>query len=224
MEGAEGIRTFEDQVDSGGSSLTEIVEMTLAAAQPQAGLSWLDIGCGTGDLLRLLRDRTSPSRLMGLDPIDWLAPDLRDDVEFHTVAAEDATGLPVSDRVMLVEVIEHLEAPWSALRAAARLVAPGGRIVVSTPNIATLRNRLELAVRGNLTSFRPGYDPHISPALPHVTARIMSEEGLRPEPPRYAGADVIPLAKGRTWPEPLRARYPLLGSVSVCIAASRPAS
>jgi 2-polyprenyl-3-methyl-5-hydroxy-6-metoxy-1,4-benzoquinol methylase len=217
------VRTFSDQVDSAGASMEEIVELALAASQPSPGLRWLDIGCGRGDLLRRVRDEWAPAQLSGIDPIDWLAPDLRGDVDFHTVAAEDADELPVADRVLLVEVIEHLEAPWSALRAAARLVAPGGRLVVSTPNLRTLRNRLELAVRGNLTSFRPDYEPHLSPALAHVIARIVAEEGLRGEPPRYAGADVIPLAKGRVWPEQVRRRYPLLTSVSVLVAAERPA-
>ena len=124
--------------------------------------------------------------------------------------------------MLLIEVIEHLRRPWSALRQAARLVAPGGRIVVSTPNLARLRNRLELAVRGQFTSFRPDNQPHISPALPHVIARILADEGLVPEPPRFAGDDVISLTKGRVWPESVRQRYPTLLSVSVIIAAERP--
>ena len=102
------------------------------------------------------------------------------------------------------------------------LLAPGGRIVLSTPNLATLRHRLELGVRGKLTGFRPGYAPHLSPALPHVTRRILEEEGLRVEAPVYAEADVVPMSGGRAWPERLRRRYPRLGSVSVIIAASRP--
>ncbi len=199
------------------------MDAALAAACPEPGLSWLDIGCGRGDLLRRLRDEWQPASLGGIDPIDWLDDDLKDDVEFHTLAAESAGALAAADRVLLIEVIEHLEAPWSALRTAARLVAPGGRLVVSTPNIATLRNRLELGVRGNLTSFRPGYDPHISPALPHVTRRILSEEGLMLEAPVFAGADVISLTGGRVWPESLRARFPELTSVSVLIAARRAA-
>jgi SAM-dependent methyltransferase len=215
-------RTFSDQLDSGGSSTDAILECALDAAHPQPGLSWLDIGCGRGNLLRLIRDRWEPSELHGLDPIDWLAEDLREDVRFHTVAAEQAHDLPRVDRVLLVEVIEHLEAPWSTLRSAARLLAPGGRIVVSTPNLATLRNRLELGLRGNLTSFRPDYQPHISPALPHVISRILTEEGCAVEPPRYAGADVISLSKGRSWPETVRRRRPRLTSVSVAIAASLP--
>jgi SAM-dependent methyltransferase len=218
------VRTYADQVDSAGASMDAIIEAAIDAAQPRPELRWLDIGCGRGDLLRVIRDRWEPAALSGVDPIDWLDADLRDDVEFRAIAAEEAGELAPADRIMLVEVIEHLEAPWSALRQAARLLAPGGRIVVTTPNLATLRHRLELGARGRLTSFRPGYDPHISPALPHVTMRILGEEGLSVEPPRFAGADVISLSKGRLWPERLRARYPELTSVSVIVSASRAAS
>jgi 2-polyprenyl-3-methyl-5-hydroxy-6-metoxy-1,4-benzoquinol methylase len=203
--------------------MDEIVEATLDTVHPEAGLRWLDIGCGRGDLLRRIRDEWEPAELCGIDAIDWLDDDLRSDVSFHAVAAEQADDLPLADRVLLVEVIEHLEAPWSALRKAAKLVAPGGWIVVSTPNLATLRNRLELAVRGHHTPFRPGYQPHISPALPHVTARILSEEGLTVQAPSFAGVDVISLTKGRVWPASVQRRYPALTSVSIVITAQRAA-
>jgi 2-polyprenyl-3-methyl-5-hydroxy-6-metoxy-1,4-benzoquinol methylase len=206
---------------SAGASMEAIVQAALDSARPQRGLRWLDIGCGRGDLLRRVRDEWQPESLSGIDPIDWLDDDLAPDVDFRKIAVEDVEELPVADRVLLIEVIEHLEAPWSTLRKAARLVAPGGRLVVSSPNIATLRNRLELALRGNLTSFRPDYEPHISPALPHVTRRILTEEGLTVEEPRYAGADVISLTKGRVWPEMIRARLPALTSVSLVIAGRR---
>ncbi len=218
------MEAYTDQLASAGVSTDEIVDAALDAAQPRPGLSWLDVGCGRGDLLRRIRDEWQPATLAGIDAIEWLADDLRDDVTFHAIAAEHADGLPAADRVMMVEVIEHLEAPWSALRKAARLVAPGGRMVVTTPNLRTLRNRMELALRGHLTSFRPDHEPHISPALPHVTTRILAEEGLLVEPPRYAGADVISFTKGRVWPGSLRTRYPALGSVSVVLAASRRSS
>jgi SAM-dependent methyltransferase len=209
------------QEDSGGGSNREILTQALRSAEPQPGLSWLDIGCGTGELLRMIRERWQPRSLAGVDPLPWLAPDLAE-VEFHQIAAEQIDALAVADRVMLIETIEHLEAPWTVLRAAARLVAPGGRIVVSTPNIRTLRNRLELSVRGQLTSFRPGYEPHLTPSLPHVTARILTAEGLVVEPLGYAGADVLPGTGGRCWPEQLRARWPVLLSISVFVSASRP--
>ncbi|MGA2319679.1 MAG: methyltransferase domain-containing protein [Solirubrobacteraceae bacterium] len=212
---------YEGQEASGGTSLEAIIDATLSASEPRPGLRWLDIGCGTGDLLRRVRDRWQPESLTGVDPIAWLAEDLRDDVLFHQTPAEELE-LPLADRVMMVETIEHLEAPWSALRKAARLVAPGGAIVVSTPNLSTLRHRLDLSLRGRLTSFRADNEPHLSPALPHVTSRVLAGEGLTVDAPLYAAADVIPLTKGRVWGERLRRRYPQLLSVSVIVCASRP--
>jgi SAM-dependent methyltransferase len=210
------------QLASGGASNEEIILAALAAARPERGLRWLDVGCGRGDLLRRVRDDWAPSGLRGIDSLDWLDDDLRPDVDFQVRPADDLAAMPPADRVLLVEVIEHLEAPWSALRAAAAALAPGGWLVLSTPNLATLRHRLELATKGTLTSFRPGYDPHLSPALPHVSARILAEEGLVVEAPGYAGADVISFSKGRIWPQALRRRYPRLGSASVILAAHRP--
>jgi SAM-dependent methyltransferase len=36
--------------------MEEIVAGAIAAARPEPGLRWLDIGCGRGDLLRRIRD------------------------------------------------------------------------------------------------------------------------------------------------------------------------
>jgi ubiquinone/menaquinone biosynthesis C-methylase UbiE len=36
------------QIQSGGNSTAEIHDAALAAAKPERGLSWLDIGCGRG--------------------------------------------------------------------------------------------------------------------------------------------------------------------------------
>ena len=124
---------------------------------------------------------------------------------------------------MLVEVIEHLQAPWSTLREAAkpglsrrldRCLDPERRDAALPPGARRARKA---------TPFRVDNLPHISPALPHVTIRVLGEEGLACEPTAFAGADVIPITGGRTWPEPIRARAPRLLSVSAIVAAQRPA-
>src|SRR4051812_32305573 len=128
------------QQRSCGDSSPEIHRAALAAAEPRAGLSWLDIGCGTGDLIRLVLRSFRPRHLAGGDVIDWLEVDLPRQVELVLGPAETVLAEPrrLADRVLLVETLEHLDAPWSVLRAAAQCVAPGGRIVVTTPNIASL--------------------------------------------------------------------------------------
>lgn len=193
----------------------------MAAASPRTGLSWLDIGCGTGSTLRLIRDRWQPSRLSGVDIIDWLDADLRESVDLHLGPAEGLVdAIEPVDRVLLVETLEHLEAPWRVLRAAAQLVKPGGALVATTPNVSSLRHRLELAARGQLTAFRPDNEPHLQPVLPHVTRRILREEGFDPAQPRYAERDIVPKL-GLQWPAALQARRPDLLSLSVVVSATR---
>jgi SAM-dependent methyltransferase len=212
------------QLQSAGGSCPEIHHAALAGAAPGPNLTWLDVGCGSGSLLRMIRDRHEPARLTGVDVIDWLDNDLKGEVELVLGEAErvlSADGEKV-DRIIMVETLEHLEAPWSALRAAARRLAPGGRMVVTTPNLASLRHRMELLARGQLTSFRPDNLPHLTPVLPHVVSRILGDEGIFSGRPSYAGRDVIPFLGGRRWPAASSGRLGRLTSVSVLIPADRP--
>jgi SAM-dependent methyltransferase len=207
---------------SRGLSGGDIQRRALAAAEPENGLEWLDIGCGTGELLRVVRQAHAPGRLVATDIISWLAEDLADDVEMIVGPAETVLpGMDPVDRVLMVEVLEHLESPWTVLRIAAQLVRPGGRLVISTPNVASLRHRLELAARGQLTSFRPDNTPHLTPVLPHVVAHILVEEGLQVNN-GYCGIDLIPLTGGRRWGGALRRLAPNLTHRSILITADRP--
>lgn len=208
---------------SGGNSSPAIHAAALDAADPRPGLSWVDIGIGTGDVAREIVGRWSPSRLTGVDAIDWLEADLRPDVDLHV--GDALTVLPTlepADRVILVETLEHLDAPWSTLRLAAALVKPGGRLVISTPSVVTLRHRIELALRGRLTSFRPDAPQHMSPALPHITESVLRAEGLEEVRHVHAGGDIVPLSGGRRWPAWLAERSPALFHISVVTSAARP--
>jgi SAM-dependent methyltransferase len=209
------------QFASAGDSSPDIHATVAERARPERALRWLDIGCGTGSVLRKIRDQYEPSHLIGVDVIDWLENDLRSDVELLVGPAETSlSGLEPVDRVLMIEVLEHLEAPWAVLRSAARRLAPGGRLVLSTPNVMSLRHRIELLVRGQLTSFRPNNIPHLTPALPHVIGRILCMEGLRIGY-EYAGADIVPLTSGRRWPVSIQRRAPHLVSVSLVVTADR---
>jgi SAM-dependent methyltransferase len=96
----------------------------------------LDLGCGSGYGTAELAD--SLPRIVGLDRIppdqasqrtniDWVRADLR--------------GNPlVSDSFDLIisfQVIEHLEDPKIYLESIARLLAPGGTAMITTPNLLT---------------------------------------------------------------------------------------
>jgi precorrin-6B methylase 2 len=46
-----------EQIASAGSSEEEILEAALSVTRPAPHLTWLDIGCGTGGLLRKIKQR-----------------------------------------------------------------------------------------------------------------------------------------------------------------------
>jgi 2-polyprenyl-3-methyl-5-hydroxy-6-metoxy-1,4-benzoquinol methylase len=209
------------QLATQGVSGRDIQMAALRASTPKSGLDWIDIGCGTGDLLRAVRDRSAPRTLVGTDIIDWLTEDLRDDVDLVTGPAElVANRLGSADRVLMIEVLEHLESPWTTLRAAARLVRPGGRLVVTTPNIGSLRHRIELPIRGQLTSFRPDNLAHLTPVLPHTVRHLLRAEGLAVSS-AYVGADLLPAGRGRRWPHSMRGISPSLTHRSVLFVGTR---
>src|SRR3954466_6107859 len=81
-------------------SSDEIHRAALAAAEPMRGLTWLDIGCGRGDLLREIEAAYQPAALTGTDVIGWLPPDLAARVNFVEGPAEDVLGvMEPQDRV-----------------------------------------------------------------------------------------------------------------------------
>jgi 2-polyprenyl-3-methyl-5-hydroxy-6-metoxy-1,4-benzoquinol methylase len=100
----------------------------------------LDYGCGDGALLSVLhrRSRGRSYELHGFDP-NALAVELAGAaLASHGVKAtihSSLKSLPDAyfDRVLCTEVIEHASAPGDLLLEVARVLKPGGRLVVTTP-------------------------------------------------------------------------------------------
>jgi len=115
----------------------------------------LDVGSGTGELLRLVGARC-PFRSFGCDYTDKLVsvPGIRiDTVDLNH------QPLPYSDNrfalVTCIETIEHLENYRETIREIFRVLQPGGVAVFSTPNILNLRSRLRYLSPGFYNLFGP---------------------------------------------------------------------
>lgn len=71
---------------------------------------------------------------------------LRDVVGVEAInSADPATalgGLPPSDAIVLWHVIEHVPDPWAVVEAAAANLAPGGALVLATPNPDSVQYRV----------------------------------------------------------------------------------
>jgi len=108
----------------------------LGLARETGGRRLLDLGCGTGygtaELARALPgvfglDRVPPDTASRGSGARWVRADLR--------------GIPLAsdsfDVIVSFQVIEHLEDPSVYLEAIARLLAPAGRALITTPNLLT---------------------------------------------------------------------------------------
>jgi len=111
--------------------------MSLAAVE--TGGRVLELGCGAGGFLSACAERRRPSLIVGLD-VNRAATTLACRLApAAVVALADAVRLPFGDgtfhAVVAQHLIEHFERPDEVLREWSRVLAPGGRIAVATPNV-----------------------------------------------------------------------------------------
>ena len=59
------------------------------------------------------------------------------------------------DYVFSIEGIEHFESPWTFTKELCRVLKPGGRLFLSTPNTFSVDARLKYLVSGYFPRFRP---------------------------------------------------------------------
>ena len=80
--------------------------------------------------------------------------------------------------VSAIEIIEHLDSPRNFLHNVRALIAHGGFLLLTTPNVAHWLGRVRFLMSGELRQFRRGdydYQRHISP-ITDVQMRLMFEE------------------------------------------------
>lgn len=105
----------------------------------------LDVGCSTGFLGRLLANQGH--LLVGIETDREAAAIATPFYEsMHITSVENFTSSPGTQFEVIVmgDVLEHVIDPASVLRRLVSLVAPGGRILLSVPNVAFVGVRLAL--------------------------------------------------------------------------------
>jgi ubiquinone/menaquinone biosynthesis C-methylase UbiE len=165
----------------------EIVFDELLAAENLAGLSVLDVGCGTGWFSA--RASARGARVTSLDIGIRLLALTRSRCTTRPVAG-DACALPFGtasfDVVISSECIEHTLDPAGAVREIHRVTRPGGLLLVTTPN----RVWHFAATFGTWIGLRPyeGYEHWLAwgdmrRVLGELRARVVEMRGFHLVPP-----------------------------------------
>jgi 2-polyprenyl-3-methyl-5-hydroxy-6-metoxy-1,4-benzoquinol methylase len=112
----------------------------------------LDIGCGPG-LTGAALMNLGAAEVWGIERDAALAEEARSRVtrvEQIDLEKDPTEGLPLGffNAILYADVLEHLVDPWRVLAQQRELLAPGGSILLSIPNVRNLRVMLPLIVQG----------------------------------------------------------------------------
>jgi 2-polyprenyl-3-methyl-5-hydroxy-6-metoxy-1,4-benzoquinol methylase len=143
------------------------LNVLISALRDLTGARGIDVGAGFGFLPVLLQRRGVHAIAADLDPTlcRFAAAHGVDVRQYRIGVGNSAPAGSPFDFVLFSEVLEHLKLPAArAVREVAGLLRPGGRLLLTTPNVARLAHIETLAAGENFLepfdeSIYPGEDP-----------------------------------------------------------------
>ena len=111
-----------------------------------SGKRILDIGAGGGGIGRSIRPEW-PAQLVAIE-IDPRAQALLRDIYDEVHAEIESLEGRQFDTIILLDVLEHMSDPFGFLKQVQRILAPGGRVIISVPNVAHWSVRFPLFFLG----------------------------------------------------------------------------
>jgi 2-polyprenyl-6-hydroxyphenyl methylase/3-demethylubiquinone-9 3-methyltransferase len=150
--------------------------------RPLEGKSALDVGCGAGLLAEPLA--RLGAEVTAIDAAPELIAVARDHearqglgIDYRAAAVEDTDGQ--FDLVTSLEVIEHVADPQAFVEALAKRLAPGGLMILSTPNRTAWSKLLTITLAegfGRIPKGTHDYDKFIDP---EGMKQLLEKAGLK---------------------------------------------
>lgn len=183
---------YDAEIDTANPNLshTQVVELV------GRDKAVLDVGCASGYLARALQSQGCRVSGIEIDPV--AAETARDALEklvvgdLNHVRLSDSFDAASFDVLVFADVLEHVLEPATVLADALTLLAPGGRVVISIPNVAhgavrlaLLQGRWEYTDTGLLDSTHVRFFTYAS------LMAMLDEAGLVVEDARSTVADPL---------------------------------
>jgi 2-polyprenyl-6-hydroxyphenyl methylase/3-demethylubiquinone-9 3-methyltransferase len=149
--------------------------------RPLDGRTALDVGCGAGlltePLVRL------GARVSGIDASPELIAVAREHaaamglaIDYHAGDVQELEGS--FDLITCLEVIEHVADPAAFLQALARRLAPGGLLILSTPNATGWSKLLTITLAEGLGRIPKGTHDFAKFIAPERMKLLLADAGL----------------------------------------------
>jgi 2-polyprenyl-3-methyl-5-hydroxy-6-metoxy-1,4-benzoquinol methylase len=128
----------------------EFVRTDIAPLLPSQVKRVLDVGCGAGVTGAWVKARYPGAFVLGLEGESALREAIERNVDQALIhdLAEEIPDIGTFDLVLLLDVLEHLQHPERVLRRVHEMLAPGGTLIVSLPNVAHLSVSIPLLLFG----------------------------------------------------------------------------
>jgi 2-polyprenyl-3-methyl-5-hydroxy-6-metoxy-1,4-benzoquinol methylase len=137
----------------------EIHETVARILDPFPRGKLLDVPAGEGALSARLSEAGFQVQACDLYPEIFMVRNI--DVRHGDLSAT----LPHADAefqyITCLEGLEHIENPHQAIREFARLLTPGGHLVISVPNILNIEERVKWLLNGYTSHFKPISQEHL---------------------------------------------------------------
>ena len=148
---------------------------------PLEGKTALDVGCGAGLLAEPLA--RLGARVAAIDAAPELIAVARDhaaamglEIDYRACAVEKLEGR--FDLITCMEVIEHVADPAAFVRALARCLAPGGLLILSTPNATGWSKLLMITLGEGLGRIPKGTHDFAKFVAPERMKVLLADAGL----------------------------------------------
>lgn len=156
--------------------LTTLLPKVPAIPYPIKGGKILDVGCGAGDTLLLLKELGWESFGMDIDEAAVVEAKKRGVDHVRVGLYQDISSYPdhYFDAVRLYHVIEHLDDPMQCLRLVKKKLKKGGQLIIGTPNVESYLAHLFGTYWYNLDAPR-----HLILFSPLTLQQAVVQSGLR---------------------------------------------